>query len=116
VEAAYDRAAGEMRLSRINRLFLDLVCGWLRIETAISSSQCYPDHPDRVERLIAICHAAGAERYLSGPKARAYIDPRRFEEAGIQVEFRDYSAYYREMPALSMMDRVLHQGAEAAWR
>jgi hypothetical protein len=117
LEAAYARAAGEVRLSRINRLFLDLVCRWLSIETAISSSQSYPDDPDRVQRLIAICHAAGAARYLSGPKARAYLDPRRFQEAGIQVEFYDYSAYDREMPpALSMMDRVLHRGAEAAWR
>jgi len=120
IEAAYGRAAGETRLSSINRLFLDLARGWLRIETPIASSESYPCEPDRVERLIAICRAAGARRYLSGPAARAYLDPRRFEAVGIQVRFHDYSGGSTslndcEIP-LSIVDRVLQRGAESAWQ
>jgi hypothetical protein len=105
VEGIYGQAARETRLSRINRLFLDGVCGWLGISTRVTSAEVYPDHPDRVERLIGICRAAGAERYVSGPRARGYLDPERFAAAGIAVEFFNYGA----CPAtrLSILDEVL---------
>ncbi len=106
LEETYARAARESHLSAINRLFIELACRWLDIGTAIHSSDIYPDHPDRVERLIAICRAAGAQRYLSGPRAKAYLDPARFRAAGIDVHFIDYPAY--PFPRLSVIDRVLN--------
>ena len=83
-------AAREPRLSRINRLFLDRLHSWLQIPARLTCSDCYPDHQDRVERLIGICHAAGAGRYVSGPSARAYLDPKRFEAQGIGLVFFEY--------------------------
>jgi hypothetical protein len=103
--AAYLQAARETRLSRINRLFLENACSWLGISTRIASAEMYPDHPDRVERLIGICLATGAKRYVSGPRAAAYLDPRRFAAAGIAVEYFDYGAV-RE-PRLSILHEVL---------
>jgi len=105
LEETYRQAAKETRLSRINRLFLERACSWLGISTRITSSEIYPGHPDRVERLIGICRAAGAQRYLSGPRAQAYLDPSRFAAAGIAVEFFEYGNI-RE-PRLSIVDEVL---------
>jgi hypothetical protein len=106
LEQAYHEAGREPRLSRINRLFLDLICGWLGIGTKITSADCYPDDPDRVERLIGICQAAGAGRYVSGPSARGYLDLRRFEQAGIAVEFLNYDGYPTD--PLSVIDTILN--------
>jgi hypothetical protein len=105
LESTYERAGRESRLSAINRMFLELACQWLGIRTAMHSCEVYPDHPDRVERLVAICRAAGAGRYLSGPRAKAYLDPARFAAAGIEVHFLDYQGY--PDPRLSVIDRVL---------
>jgi hypothetical protein len=105
LEAAYDCAAREPHLSRINRVFLDLLCRWLGIQTRITSSELYPDAPDRVERLIAICRAAGAATYLSGPKAKSYLDPARFAAAGIALRFVEYRE--SSEPRLSALDGVL---------
>lgn len=105
IEETYRQAAWETRLSRINRLFLDRACSWLGISTRITSAEIYPGHPDRVERLIGICRAAGAARYVSGPRAAVYLDAERFAAAGIAVEFFDYGAV-RE-PRLSILDEVL---------
>jgi hypothetical protein len=106
LEKTYERASQESHLSTINRMFLELACRWLGIRTAISSAEIYPDHPDRVERLIGICRAAGASRYLSGPRAKAYLDPARMAAAGIEVHFLDYQKY--PAPRLSVIDGVLN--------
>ena len=102
----YAQAACEPRLSHINKMFLDLICRWLGIDTLITSSEKYPDHPYRVDRLIGICQAAQACRYLTGPKAQAYLDPDRFAAAGIGVEFFAYRDYGAQ--PLSAIDSVLN--------
>ena len=105
LEKTYEKASGETHLSAINRMFLELACRWLGIQTPITSSEIYPDDPDRVERLITICRAAGAKRYLSGPRAKAYLDSERFAAAGIEVRFLGYQGY--PAPRLSVIDGVL---------
>ena len=105
LEEAYNRASAESHLSAVNRIFIRLVCGWLGIGTPITSSERYPDQSGRVERLIAICRAAGAERYVTGPRAAAYLDAKRFADAGVRVDYFNYSAYPE--PKLSVLDWVL---------
>ena len=105
LERTYERAGRESHLSAINRMFLELACQWLDIRTTIRSCEMYPDHADRGERLVAICRAAGAGHYLSGPRAKAYLDSARFAAAGIEVHFLDYQGY--PAPRLSVIDTVL---------
>lgn len=70
-------------------------------------------------RLIAILRQLGADHYISGPSARAYIDPARFEEAGIRLEYIEYD--YPEYPQLyppfdglvSILDLLFMTGADA---
>jgi hypothetical protein len=41
-------------------------------------------------RVLAICKALGAERYVTGHGAREYLDHAAFEAAGVRVEYLDY--------------------------
>ena len=49
-------------------------------------------------RVLAVCEALGAERYVTGHGAREYLNHESFEAAGIRVEYLDYKK--REYPQL----------------
>ena len=75
---------------------------------------------DRNDKLIGMCRELGASRYLTGPKARAYLDEEQFRRAGIEVAWIDYSNYppYRQLHggfkhSVSIVDLILNQGPEA---
>jgi hypothetical protein len=120
LEEAYAEAGSRDSLSDVNEGLIRLVCGLLGIETAIRSSAdfCLEDGP--TERLVSICVQAGADRYLSGPSARAYLDESLFEAAALEVGYVDYSGY-PEYPQLhppfvhevSVLDLLLHTGPDA---
>ena len=74
-------------LSRVNRAFIDAFCRELSIDTTISWSTDYDVFGSRTERLVNLCIATGATRYLSGPRARSYLELDRFEECSVSVEF-----------------------------
>lgn len=86
-------ASDERRLSSINRTFIEAVCDVLGVRTRLRWSTEYPATGTRTDRLVALCRAAGASHYLSGPAARAYLDERRFHESGISVSYADYDGY-----------------------
>jgi hypothetical protein len=118
----YGLAADERLLTRINELFLRGICELLGIGTRITRSMDYELHGDRTERLVNLCHQAGAREYLSGPAAKAYLDEGRFAERGIAVRWMDYSGY-REYPQLftppfihevSILDLLLNQGPQGS--
>jgi len=110
----------ETLLSEVNRRFLEAIAGVLGCETTISSSADYDLVPGKTERLVGLCRQAGATSYLSGPSARAYLDEALFAEAGIAVEWMDYSNYpeYRQLfppfeHAVSIIDLLFNEGPEA---
>jgi len=120
LETLYSECEREEYLSAINRRFLTFLCGQLDIRTRISWSLDYPTVGGRTERLIGICLAAGATRYISGPAAKDYIVPELFNEAGIKLEYMDYSGY-PEYPQLygpfehkvSVLDLLFMTGPDA---
>ena len=59
------------------------------------SSEMGGRHLGRTERLVYICQLLGATTYLSGPSAKAYLNERLFEDAGIHVLWHEdsYPAY-----------------------
>lgn len=77
---------------------------------------------DRQERLLELCRTAGGTTYLSGPAARAYIEPRGFEDAGVGLRYivYDYPPYARGrrpfVPNLSIVDAIAWLGPEATAR
>jgi hypothetical protein len=75
---------------------------------------------DPSARLVALCRAANAGRYLSGPAARSYLDESLFAAAGIDVAWMDYEGYpdYPQLwgafePRVSVVDLLLNVGDRA---
>ena len=81
------------RLSEVNHAFTVAACRALEITTPITWSSDYSARAGRNDRLIDLCVQAGATDYLSGPRARGYIDEAAFAAAGVSVNFADYSGY-----------------------
>jgi len=116
----YRELAEEKRLSRINARFITLVCELLGIKTRISWSMDLPSAPGKNERVIAICQALRATEYISGPAAKVYIAPEKFDAAGIGLTYIDYSGYpeYPQLHgafdhAVSIVDLIFNTGADA---
>lgn len=92
VERLY-REATDTSLSAVNRRLLAGLCELLDIRTPLTWSMDYRIVDGKTERLVDLCRQAGATRYLSGPRASAYIDRACFERAGIELVYADYDGY-----------------------
>jgi hypothetical protein len=93
LEALY-LGSSETRLSEINFAFLRTLCEVLGIATRITWSMDYAcAAEDPTDRLVELCRRAGADAYLSGPAAKAYIREDAFRASGITLAFMDYSGY-----------------------
>ena len=92
----------------------------LGIATRLTWSTDYEAEGSRTERLVSLCRAAGATAYLSGPSARDYLDEGMFAEAGIELEYMDYTGYPEyDQPhppfdhAVTVLDLLFSVGEEA---
>lgn len=121
VKAWYEQAEKQSRLTDVNAIFLHGLAGLLGFKTRIVSDKNYPAQGAKTERLLAIARAAGADRYLSGPSARAYFDEAMFASAGVATEWMSYNGY-REYPqlhgdfehAVTLLDLLFNTGAKAS--
>jgi hypothetical protein len=93
IEAAYMNCRSERRLSKINRTLLEVICEILRIKTTLTWSTSYTTTGSRTERVVNLCTEAGATLYLSGPRARSYLDTSLFKAAEIELRYFDYDGY-----------------------
>jgi len=93
---------------------------WLRralgvdTPTRRASQLSVPGEKDR--RILELCRALEADRYLTGDLARHYLDPAALEANGIQVEFQQYHhpKYRQQGPGfvayLSVLDLLFNEG------
>lgn len=116
----YDRAGELDRLSDVNRLFIEAIAERLGIDTPVRWSTELESADGPTERLVALSRSAGAERYLSGPAAQAYLDVAQFEAVGIAVDWMTYPDYpeYPQphgefAPQVSVVDLLLNAGERA---
>jgi len=91
IEALYEQASQLKYLFEINRLFLNWIVQMLKIPTKIVYLDSYPNYNDPNERLISILKEFGASQYLTGPAAKNYINPRRFDEMEIELNYVSYN-------------------------
>ncbi|MCU0514725.1 MAG: WbqC family protein [Anaerolineae bacterium] len=120
LEDLYRQVADETYLSRINYRLLRGVCDLLHIRTPITWSTDYQSVSGKTDRLISLCQQCGAEEYISGPGARAYMDEALFAQHNLRLTYMDYSGY-PEYPqlyppfehAVSIVDVLLNTGAAA---
>jgi hypothetical protein len=93
LEPLYDALAAEPMLSAVNAALLARLCSLLDIATPITWSTDYETAGEPSRRLLDICLATGATEYVSGPRARPYLDLELFARAGVEVTWFDYTGY-----------------------
>ena len=107
------------RLIELDVAVIELLCGWLGIKREMARSSELGIEGERSERLLNICLAMGASRYLSGNAAKVYLDTEMFTRHGIEVLWQDYEhpVYPQQhgefVPFLSALDLVLNCGDES---
>ncbi len=73
----------------------------------------------KTDKLLAVLKASCAHEYISGPAAKAYIDEKRLEEAGIKLTWKEYNyAPYPQLwgdfeGAVTALDLLFNCGPEA---
>ena len=80
-------------LSQLNRKFIEAICRYLEIQTRITDSCDYRLPEGKTERLASLCAQAGGDEYISGPRAKDYVDEGVFEAMGIKLTWFDYEGY-----------------------
>lgn len=111
------------RLSEMNQyLIRHIAREFLGIKTVFGDSRQYALSGQKQDRLLDLLSKAGARRYVSGPAAKDYIEPERFEAADIELVWKDYSGY-PEYPqkaspfvhGVSILDLIFQTGPDAPW-
>lgn len=107
-------------LSKLNQSLTRSICDYLDIRTTLMDSKDLYLTGTKTDRLIQMCKALGADVYLSGPAAKAYLDERKMAEAGIKVEWKhyDYSPYPQPWGAfegaVTVLDLIANVGPDAS--
>ena len=106
-------------LGDLNRAVLDALCGLLGLTRRILWSSELDIPGQKTERLINICRALGAGRYLTGDAASDYLDETQFAANDIRVEYHHYRhPVYAQLhgefvPYLSVVDLLMNHGRES---
>lgn len=95
---------------------------FLGIATEFADSRRYAAAGLKLDRMVDLVAKTGATAYLSGPAAKDYIVPERFQEHGIALEWKDYAGYpeyaQRFPPfehGVTILDLLFNTGADAPW-
>lgn len=78
------------KISDFNIYAIKLIAKELGITTQFINSVDLTVEGIKDERVVEICRKLEATHYLSGPAAKSYIIPQKFEEDGIQLEYIKY--------------------------
>lgn len=120
IKKVYDECKDEEYLSIINYKFICEICNILGIKTKITWSSDYNLTDGKTERLVGLVKDAGGDCYLSGPAAKDYIVESLFYDAGINLEWMDYSGYpeYTQLSnvfehGVSVLDLIFNEGYDA---
>jgi hypothetical protein len=109
-------------LSDLNQTLIQKISrDFLGIRTEFGRSSDYSSSGSGHQKLLSLVKAVGADSYLSGPAAREYIHSDDYEEAGIQLEWMDYSGYpeYNQLfqpfqHQVSILDLLFNTGERAS--
>jgi len=91
IHAVFESLQGVESLSEINRRMNDWVFTILGITIRVHDSREFSSGLRKTERLVEICKSVGADEYISGPTARAYLDETLFDMNSTRVRWVDYS-------------------------
>jgi hypothetical protein len=113
--------SGHELLSNLDIELTRSICAELGIRTPLLQSSTLDCPGTKDDKLIAIVRAVGGQRYVSGPAAKAYLQPQKWQSAGIELAYKDYSGYpeYPQIeapfePSVSIIDLLFAVGDRAA--
>jgi hypothetical protein len=108
-------------LSDLNQHLIRTICDWFHLTTHFRDSRDFQLSGRAQDRLLNLLKQTGADIYISGPAAAAYIEPHRFADAGIDLRWKDYRGYpeYTQfhppfVHEVSVLDLLFHTGPNAA--
>jgi hypothetical protein len=78
------------KLSVIDISLTRVICEFLGINTKTLCASELGISGVKTDLLIDVCRKVGADRYLSGPAAKAYLEEKKMNDAGIEVEWKEY--------------------------
>ncbi len=108
-------------LSELNQYLIKYIShNILGLSTRFQDSRDFQLAGQKLERLLDLVVKSKATRYVSGPAAKGYIEPEKFDELGIELVWKDYSNY-PEYPqphppfehGVSILDLLFNVGPEA---
>jgi hypothetical protein len=107
-------------LSAFNQKAIMTISKVLDINTKFTDVRDYSPVGYRTEKLIDLLKKTGADKYISGPSAKNYLEESRFEEEGIKLEYFSYEGYpeYRQLHGsfvheVSILDLIFNEGNNA---
>jgi len=108
-------------LSELNQtLIRHIAREFLGLRTEFADSRDYAATGQKLDRLLDLVVQSGATTYVSGPSAKEYIVAERFNQAGIDLVWKDYAGYppypQRFPPfehKVSILDLLFNCGPEA---
>jgi hypothetical protein len=108
-------------LSKLNQFLIRTIATeWLGIRVEFDDSRTFALTGVKSDRMLDLLKKVGAGTYVSGPAAKDYISEERFQDAGIELVWKDYEGY-PEYPQLhppfshrvTILDLLFHVGPEA---
>lgn len=110
-------------LSQLNRFMIEYISkDFLGIATKFADSREFYSTGIKHDKLLSLVKSTGADYYISGPAAKGYIISEDYKEAGITIEWKDYSGYpeYAQLNTpfehgVSILDLLLNVGEEAPY-
>ena len=109
-------------LSHLNYTFIAAICNYLGVTTEIMTSSEIESRSNyyKSDRLLEICKALNASEYISGPRARSYLDVDLFCKNEINVSWMSYDNYpiYPQLwdgfdHYVSVLDLIFNCGKES---
>ena len=106
-------------LTEINEVSINYISELLSIRTKILPARYkLPPELDANDKLIYICKKENASFYLSGPKAKSYLNVEKFRSNAVQFGFIEYASLEYPQPwgnfvsNLSIIDVLFNLGIE----
>ena len=104
-------------LTEVNFKFISAISELLKIKSTIRFSSEFDLKEERSERLLDICLKLNGTDYYSGPAAKNYMNEEIFKNAGVNINYLDYSGYpeYNQSHppfdhSVSILDLIFSEG------
>jgi hypothetical protein len=104
------------RLLDLNIALITLICDFLDIRAEFVTSSELKAPGEKTDRLVSMLDQLGADEYISGPRAKSYLELEKFKESGITVCWYEFThpmysqLFGKFIPYLSTIDLMFNAG------